>query len=125
MWFQVCAIVLGVWLMISPALLPSTAAGASVDRIAGPVVIWVGVLALRSVTRSFRVIHLLSGLFLTIAPWLVTNTVPLRWSSVGVGWAVIVLAIVRGARRERAGDGWWAALKPWRVFGEAVRQPVR
>jgi hypothetical protein len=121
-WFQVCAIALGVWLMISPALLPATSAGASVDRIAGPVVIWVGVLALRSVTRSFRVIHLLSGLFLTIAPWLVTNTMPLRWSSVAVGWALIVLAILRGVRRQRIGDGWWAALKPWRVFGEEVKQ---
>ncbi len=122
MWYQICAIALGLWLMISPALLPATSAGAAVDRIAGPVVIWVGVLALRSVTRSFRVIHLLSGLFLTLAPWLVPNTVPLQWSSVGVGWALFALAILRGATRQRTGDGWWAALKPWRTFGE---QPYR
>jgi hypothetical protein len=122
MWFQVSSIILGVWLMVSPAVLPSTTLGAGMDRIAGPVMIWVGVLALRDVTRSFRVLNILSGVFLLIAPWLVPNTGALLWSSVAVGWAVIVLSIVRGASRQRTGDGWWAAVAPQRVYGDTRRK---
>ena len=124
MWFQATAILLGLWLMVSPAILPATSAGASIDRIIGPFVVWVGVLALRSVTRSFRALHIISAVFLLIAPWLVTNTVPLRWSSVLVGWALVVLAIARGRVSQRVGDGWWAALMPVRSYeaAEAARQ---
>lgn len=114
--FQLTAIILGLWLMISPAILPATSGGASVDRFIGPFVIWVDVLGLRSVTRSFRTLHIISALFLMIAPWLVTNTAPLQWSSVLTGWALVVLAILRGQVSQRAGDGWWAAFMPVRTY---------
>jgi hypothetical protein len=68
------------------------------------------------------VLNILSGLFLLIAPWLVPNTGALLWSSVLVGWAVIVLAIVRGVTHQRIGDGWWAAVAPQRVYGETRDQ---
>ncbi len=97
--FQLGAIVLGLWLLLSPALLPATTAGAVVDRIAGPVIIWVGVLALRSVTRPFRLLNVLSGLFLIIATWLVPNTGALTLSSALVGVAVIALAVLPDGRR--------------------------
>ena len=97
--FQIGAIVLGLWLLLSPALLPATTAGAAVDRIAGPVVIWVGALALRSVTRPFRLLNVPSGLFLVIATWLVPNTGALTLSSALVGLAVIGLALISDGRR--------------------------
>ncbi len=122
MWFQLTAIILGLWLMISPSILPATTAGANVDRIVGPFVVWAGVLALRSVTRSFRALHIISAVFLLIAPWLVTNTVPLRWSSVLIGWALIVLAIARGRVSQRVGDGWWAAITPVRTYEMTPRR---
>lgn len=112
MWFQLGAIALGIWLMVAPAVLPATASGAAVDRIAGPVVCWVGVLALRSETRGFRALNLLSGLFLLIAPWLVPNTDTLAMSSYIVGWLVIALAIIAGPRQHRAGAGRWANMRP-------------
>lgn len=112
MGFQIGAIVLGIWLLVAPAVLPSTASGADVDRIVGPVVIWLGVLSLRSVTRPCRVLNVLSGMFLTIAPWLVPNTAPLILSSVLVGWAIIVLSIPRGIVHQRTGGGWWTIIRP-------------
>lgn len=110
--FQIGAIVLGLWLLLSPALLPATTAGAAVDRIAGPVIIFVGVLALRSVTRPFRLLHMLSGLFLIIATWLVPNTGALTLSSALVGVAVIGLALIEGERQQRTDGGWWAVVRP-------------
>jgi uncharacterized membrane protein len=111
-WLQVIAIALGIWLMVSPAVLPSTAPGAVVARIGGPLAIWVGVLALRGVTRPFRALNVLTGMFLAITPWVVSNTGPLILSTVLVGWALIVIALPRGGVRERTGGGWWAAIQP-------------
>ena len=110
-WLQIIAIVLGIWLMVSPSVLPSTAQGAGVARIGGPLAIWVGVLALRGVTRPFRAFNVATGMFLAITPWVVSNTGPLILSSVLVGWALIVISMPRGAVRERTGGGWWMAIQ--------------
>ena len=111
-WLQIVAIVLGVWLMVSPSVLPSTGPGAGVARIGGPLAVWVGVLALRGVTRPFRALNVVTGMFLAITPWVVSNTGPLILSSVLVGWALIVISLPRGAVRERTGGGWWSAIQP-------------
>ena len=112
MWLQMGNIALGIWLMVAPAVLPSTVPGATVDRIAGPLAIWLGVLAFRGVTRPFRALNVLTGMFLAIAPWVVPNTGPLILGSVLPGWAIIVLSIPRGVVRERTGGGWWTIIRP-------------
>lgn len=112
MLLQVIVIAVGIWLMAAPAVLPSTAPGAVIVRIAGPVVAWVGVLALRGVTRPFRALNIVSGLFLTIAPWGVPNTGPLILTGVLAGWAIIILTIPRGVVRQRTGGGWWTTVQP-------------
>jgi len=112
MWFQIGNIVLGIWLLVAPGVLPSTAPGAALARIAGPIAIWFGVLALRSVTRPVRALNVLNGMFLVIAPWLMPNTGALILTSVLVGWAFIVLSIPRGALRQRTGGGWWTVFHP-------------
>ncbi|MGE5333420.1 MAG: vitamin K epoxide reductase family protein [Nitrososphaerota archaeon] len=112
MLLQVIVIAVGIWLMAAPAVLPSTAPGAVMVRIAGPVVAWVGVLALRGVTRSFRALNIVSGMFLTIAPWSVPNTGPLILTSVLAGCAIIILTIPRGVVHQRTGGGWWATVHP-------------
>ena len=81
MWLQVISIAVGIWLMMSPVVLPSNGQGAGVARIAGALAIWLGALALRDVTRPVRGLNALTGLFLVIAPWLVSNTHPLVLSS--------------------------------------------
>jgi hypothetical protein len=122
MGFQIGNIVLGIWLLVAPVVLPSTTLGAGVDRIAGPVVVWLGVLALRSVTRPLRALNVLVGMFLTIAPWLVPNTGPLMLSSVLVGWAVIVLSILRGTVHQRMGGGWWTIIRPDPIIQPYTRE---
>lgn len=121
MWFQLSAIILGLWLIVSPSILPANAAGTDVDRLVGPFIIWVGVLALRSVTRSFRALHIIGAVYLLVAPWLITTTAALRWSSVLVGWALVFLALARGRVSQRVGDGWWAALIPVRSYEAPTR----
>lgn len=112
MWFQIGNIALGVWLLVAPGVLPSTEPGAVIARIAGPIAIWLGVLAARTVTRTVRALNVLNGMFLAIAPWLVPNSEALLQASVLAGWAIIVLSIPRGALRQRTGGGWWTVFHP-------------
>lgn len=113
MWLQICNILLGIWLLISPALLDSAPAAARLARIAGPVAIFVAVLALRDVTRSARVANIITGLFLLIAIPATQGMTTLDFVNTAVvGWLLIVLAIPRGAIHARVDGGWWAILQP-------------
>jgi hypothetical protein len=113
MWFQVCNIALGIWLLVAPAVLPTTPEAATIERIAGPVVIFFAVLALRDVTRPFRAVNVLAGMFLAIAPWVIVHNTGVQLLNTElVAWAVIVCALVRGPVHRETGSGWWAVVNP-------------
>lgn len=116
MWLQLCAIVLGVWLMISPGIVHAPSGIATVWRIAGPLAIWVGVLALRSVTRPFRALHFVSGLLLVIAPWELPGPDSLKGISALIGCALFFIGTLRGPISQRVDGGWRAVLRPWRAY---------
>ncbi|MEO7000971.1 MAG: hypothetical protein ABI274_04170, partial [Ktedonobacterales bacterium] len=108
MWLRLLTIALGIWLMVSPDVLPSTPEIAILARIAGPVAIFIGVLALRTVTRPFRVVNILTGIFLLIVPWLVPATGPMLWNTELAGWLLIILTLPQGRRGQLVGGGWLA-----------------
>jgi len=112
MLLRLLTIALGIWLMVSPDVLPSTQEVAILARIAGPVAIFIGVLALRSVTRPFRVFNILTGMFLLIVPWLVPATGAMLWSTELSGWLLIILTLPQGGRKQLVGGGWLALLRP-------------
>jgi len=112
MWARVITIALGAWLLIAPAIIPTTEATRIMDRAIGPLVIWIGVLALRAVTRPTRAVNVLAGIALLIAPWLAPITVAQQWNSELAGWLLIALAIPKGAIHQRVGGGWMAVLHP-------------
>lgn len=113
MWLQICNILLGIWLLISPVLLDSAPDVARLARIAGPVAIVVAVLALRAVTRPARVANILTGLCLLIATPVVQGVTTLDYvNAVVVGWLLIIFALPRGAIHQRVDGGWRAILWP-------------
>ncbi len=112
MWLRIVTIALGVWLMISPAVIPTTEATRIMMRVIGPVVIWIAVLALRAVTRPARVVNVLAAIALLIAPWLAPSTMAQQWNSEVAGWLLFALSIPQGALRQRVDGGWMAILHP-------------
>ena len=112
MWQRLLTIALGLWLMVAPDVLPANSASSVIDRIAGPVAIFVGVLALRAVTRPIRVLNVLTGMFLLILPWVATAPGAMLWNAELCGWLLIVLALPQGAVRQRVGGGWLAVARP-------------
>lgn len=113
MWLQICNIGLGIWLLVSPALLGVSPTVARLDRIAGPVAIAVGVLALRDVTRAARMANIITGLFLLIAIPAAEGVSTLEFiNAFVVGWLLIVFSIPRGALHRRVDGGWRAISQP-------------
>lgn len=111
MWAQAINAVLGIWLMMSPWILNFSGSGRIVDRIGGPIVLTVGVFAMREVTRWGRWVNILPGAWVLVAPWAFhyTNWVPII-NGVLIGIAIIALALVRGTVKESFGVGWLGVL---------------
>ncbi|MEZ4616082.1 MAG: vitamin K epoxide reductase family protein [Caldilineaceae bacterium] len=95
---------LGIWLMVTPALLGDTARMADSDHLIGALVITISVISMAEVVRAGRYFNGLLGLWIVASPFVVSGA-----SSGGVVNAVIVgllitaLTIPRGVVREEYG----------------------
>lgn len=110
---RIVSVLLGLWLIVCPSILGYGGGADTVDRIAGPIVVFFGMLALRDVTRIFRLFNLLPGFWILVAPWL------LHWGGWQVvlnheatGLAIMVFALIRGPVKQETGGGWLALWPP-------------
>jgi len=63
------------------------------------------VIAMAEVGRAIRFINILFGVWIVVAPWLLTGAATgARWNDVIVGLALILLSLPRGRVRERYGN---------------------
>jgi hypothetical protein len=96
---------LGVWLMLTPAVLGVTGAAADSAYVVGPLVISVSVVALADVARSVRWLNLPLALWLAASPWLLEGAgVASRWNAVAAALLLAVLSIPRGRIGDRFGS---------------------
>jgi hypothetical protein len=122
---RVITIALGVWLMVAPPILRYPRTGAdTIDRIVGPVVVLVGVLALREVTRIARYALFLPALFLMLAPWFLHYPANVELANAELtAIALTICAAIPGRLRQRTGGGWLGLLNP-ALPGEQLREIV-
>ena len=105
-WNLLLSAALGIWLMASPAALGATGAAGDSAHLAGALVITFAVIAFGEAARPVRLLNVLVGVWLVLAPWLLAgDTVPSRWNGVVIGAALVVMSIPRGRIEERFG-GW-------------------
>lgn len=99
----VCA-ALGIWLMAAPAILGTTGAAADSSHLAGALVVTWAVMAFGEIVRPVRLLNILMGLWLVVAPWILTGeTTVSHWNDVMVGVALILLSLRRGHIEQRFG----------------------
>jgi hypothetical protein len=94
----------GVWLMAAPAALDITAASADNDHLTGALVVTWAVIAFGEVARPARLLNILLGVWLVVAPWVLVghhDFSPLNDMIGGV--LLIVLSVPRGPIEERFG----------------------
>lgn len=118
MWAQAINAVLGIWLMMCPWILNFNGSGRIVDRIGGPIVLTIGLFAMREVTRFGRYVNILPGAWILIGPlaFHYAHWVPIV-NGVVIGIAVIALSLVRGTIKQPFGVGWMGVVLAAREDG--------
>lgn len=105
-WTLVLSALLGIWVMVSPALFASDKPMSDNSHLIGALVVTVAGVAVAEVTRAVRFLNAFAGLWLAVAPWLLTGAGPgASLNGLIVGLAVAALSFPRGKVRE--GYGWW------------------
>jgi uncharacterized membrane protein len=105
-WNLLVSAVLGVWLMGAPALLGVSGAAADSSHLAGALVVTWAVIAFGEVARPARLLNILMGIWVAVAPWLLSGATDIsRWADVFVGVALVALSVRRGRIDERFA-GW-------------------
>jgi hypothetical protein len=103
MWNQVIIILIGLWLMASPDVMGYNGAERTNHHIVGPLIVSFGMIALSETTRSARWANVALGLWLIVAPFVLSYD-PLKSSLLGI--AILGLSLIEGSRREQLGGGW-------------------
>ena len=85
------SLLLGVWLMATPAMLGTTGSSADVEHLAGALVLTWAVIAFGEIVRPVRLLNVLVGAGVAAAPWLLHGaTDASRWNDIVVGIAVVI-----------------------------------
>jgi SPW repeat len=106
-WTLVASAALGVLLMFSRVIFGTEPPMADSDHLIGALVITVAVSAMAEVARPLRFINVLFGLWLIIAPWLLSGATTLGlWAAIVVGVALVGLSLPRGRRSSEHYGSW-------------------
>lgn len=106
-WTLLATCGLGVWLMIARAVFGTEGGAAANDHLTGALLVTVAVCAMAEVARPLRFINVLFGLWLLVAPWVLSGAnVGGRWNDVVVGLIVCLLSLPRGRRSGQHYGSW-------------------
>jgi nucleoside-diphosphate-sugar epimerase len=116
-WNLIASAALGLWLMFAPSVFGTSGGAADSDHVAGALVIMIAGIATAEVIRAGRLLNVLLGAWLIVAPWLLAGARPAaQWNDVVIGALLILLSLPLGTVRERYGS-WdrfvvWPAVEP-------------
>lgn len=103
-WTLVASAAIGLWLMLAPAVLGFEGQAAASDNLVGALIVTVAVISTAEVIRAFRLLDVLFGVWLLVAPWvLVGASLESSASDVLCGLGLMVLTVPRGPVKERYG----------------------
>lgn len=107
MWGQVLNAMIGIWLMVAPALLQYSLSGSISCRIVGPILATFAIVACWEVTRGVGKVALLLGLWLLVAPWVLgySEILPIVNDTCS-GILVISFSMVKSEIKSNYGGGW-------------------
>jgi hypothetical protein len=99
-WTLLASSLLGLWLMFSRAIFGTAPPMADSDHLVGALVITTAVIAMAEVARPLRFLNVVFGVWLVLAPWLLSGiSSPIATlNSVIVGLLVMALSLPRGRR---------------------------
>ena len=101
--------------MASPAVLNYADPARANDRLIGPIVASLAIIAMWEIARPLRWINVALGGWLLIAPWVLGHASDARWNSLAAGALVLGFSLLKGTRTHRVGGGWSSL---WKVHVE-------
>jgi len=126
MWAQIINALLGIWLMVSPAILATDKTVADNDYVVGPLIIAFAVISWWEATRVVRLYNLLPAAWLLLAPWVLgyTDTTAI-FNDLAVGLLIIILCFVKGKVEGRFGGGWSSIWEKDPLHAQEARKQPR
>jgi hypothetical protein len=106
MWAQLTNILIGLWIMISPAIFYADRTAANNQHITGPLIITFAVIALWEINRNVRLVNILTGSWLIISPLFIHFNAAMIWSNIIAGVLIIVFSLIKRKRKTNYGGGW-------------------
>jgi hypothetical protein len=104
-WRLLVSAALGLWLMAAPAVFQTRGVAADSDHLVGALAITTAVIAMAEVVRAGRFLNVLFGVWLIVAPWLLSGaSACARINDMIASVALILLSFPRGIVRERYGS---------------------
>ncbi|HKZ65677.1 MAG TPA: hypothetical protein VJ111_04950 [Chitinophagaceae bacterium] len=112
MWVAIINILLGLWLMISPALLQFEKIASDNNYIVGPLVLTFAITALWELNRSALFFNIAIGAWLVISPFILAFQSPVAiWATILSGVLIAGFSLVKGKMKRNYGGGWRSLFK--------------
>lgn len=127
MWAQVINALLGLWLMVSPAILGFEDKTISNNaHIVGPIITSFAVISWWEATRVVRLYNVPLGLWLLLAPWVLGyEPTTAILNDMVIGAAVAALSFVKGKVEGSYGGGWSAIWRKDSLHATEARRTPR
>lgn len=107
MWAQAINMVLGIWVMASPAVLHYNQTVSNNNHIVGPLIITFAVVALWDINRNVRFVNVLLGVWLIASVFILPAQSYTSMLSNGVaGLAIVLFSLVKRKTNDAYGGGW-------------------
>ena len=112
MWAAIVNGIIGLFVMIAPAVFHFNKSAADHYHIAGPIVVTFAVVSLWEVNHAAHYFNILPGLWLIIAPFLFHfSSSTATWMAVVCGVLIILLSLVKRKVKGKYGGGWRSLLQ--------------
>jgi uncharacterized membrane protein len=106
-WTLIACCFVGAWLMFSRLIFGTVGAVANSDHLVGALIVTISICATAEVARPLRVLNVPFGLWLTVAPWLLSGaTIGATLNDAIAGLVVIALSLPRGRRSKEHYGSW-------------------
>src|SRR4051794_25044189 len=107
MWAAIINIIIGLFLMIAPAIFHFEKAVADQYHIVAPVVITCAVISLWEINRSAHYINIIPGLWFIVAPFIFHfQPASAKWIAVVSGMVILLLSLLKRKVKGKYGGGW-------------------
>lgn len=121
MWAKIANIVLGLGVMVAPAIFKFEKIAANNNHIAGPSVLTFAIISLWEINRNVRFFNVVTGLWLVLSPFILHFASVDRIIDISTGIAIGIFSLFKERLKTRYGGGWRSLFQKNPLHIQAVK----